>query len=96
MTIKKKFLVPTALVIGGLLNIGGASAATNPLETNQSINKLSSSENMVKNLLSASNDLSGLVLTNSESGSVSLSHSSHRSHSSHSSHSSHRSHYSSR
>lgn len=96
MTVKKKFLVPTALIISGLLNIGTASAANIPVETKHSLNQLIASENAVKNLLPARNDLSGLILTNSESGSISLSHSSHRSHSSHSSHSSHRSHYSSR
>lgn len=93
MTVKKMFLVPTALIIGGLMNVNAASAANIPIETKHELNQVSSSENKIKNLLPVSNDLSGLILTNGDSGIVSLSHSSHRSHASHASH---RSHYSSR
>lgn len=93
MSLNKKFLVPTAVLVSGLLGSAAVQASTQ----NLSLVKATESATVVAAPVSLSGqlpingDLSGLVLTkNSSSGIV------YAGHRSHSSHSSHRSHYSSR
>jgi hypothetical protein len=89
MSINKKFLVPTAVLISGLLGATSGQASTETPASGSATN-YSAAVNIASQL-PVNTDLSELLLTkNSKSGHI------YAGHSSHSSHASHRSHYSSR